>query len=232
MICTIHQPNYLPYLGFFEKAYNSDIFVLYDTTQFKKNDWQNRNKLCSSNGWQWISLPILHDFGQKILEVKIKDPRKSLLKNWRSIKVTYGRAPYFKEFAPQYEEIFNSDIELIAELNSSIILTAAKHLGLKTKFIKSSQLPPINSTSTQALIDINRHVNADTYISGAEGINYLDMDLWNSSGLKIIFQKYSHPVYRQFNSPEFQPYMNILDLIFNCGNESLDILLGNKKADF
>jgi len=232
MICTIHQPNYLPYLGFFEKAYNSDIFVLYDTTQFKKNDWQNRNKLCCNNGWQWISLPILHDFGQKIFEVKIKDPRKSLAKNWRSIKVTYGRAPYFKKFAPKYEEIFNSEIELISELNSSIILTAAEQLGLKTKFIKSSQLPPINTTSTQALIDINRHVNADTYISGAEGINYLDMDLWNSSGLKIIFQKYSHPVYWQFNSPEFQPYMNILDLIFNCGNESLDILLGNKKADF
>ena len=231
MICTIHQPNYLPYLGFFEKAYNSDIFVLYDTTQFKKNDWQNRNKLCTGNGWQWISLPILHDFGQKIMEVKIKDPGKSLAKNWRSIKVIYGRAPFFKEYAPEYEEIYNSGTELISELNSSIIQTAARQLGLKTRFIKSSELPEINTTSTQALIDINRFVNADTYISGAEGINYLDMDLWNGSGLKIIFQKYHHPVYKQFNSDEFQPYMNILDLIFNCGPGSLEVLLGRKKAE-
>lgn len=231
MICTIHQPNYLPYLGFFEKAYNSDIFVLYDTTQFKKNDWQNRNKLCTGNSWQWISLPILHDFGQKIMEVKIKDPGKNLAKNWRSIKVIYGRAPFFKEYAPAYEDIYNSDIELISELNSKIILTAAGQLGLKTKFVKSSKLPDITTTSTQALIDINRHVNADTYISGAEGINYLDMDLWNSSGLKIIFQKYHHPVYKQFNSDVFQPYMNILDLIFNCGPESLEVLLGRKKAE-
>ncbi len=228
MICTIHQPNYLPYLGFFEKAYNSDVFVLYDTTQFKKNDWQNRNKLCVNNGWQWISMPILHDFGQKINEVKIKDPEKNLQKNWRSIKVIYGKAPFFKEYSPVYEEIYNSNIELVAELNTKIILAAAVQLGLKTRFIKNSELPPIESKSTQALIDINKNAGADTYIAGAEGINYLDMDLWNSSGLKIIFQKYYHPVYKQFNSPEFQPYMNILDLLFNCGPDSLEILL-NKK---
>lgn len=229
MICTIHQPNYLPYLGFFEKAYNADIFVLYDTTQFKKNDWQNRNKLCTANGWQWISMPILHDFGQKIFEVKIKDPEKNLAKNWRSIKVIYGRAPFFKNYSPVYEEIYNSKNEYVADLNISIIKAAAEHLGLKTKFIRSSELPEITSTSTQALIDITNHVNADTYISGAEGINYLDMDLWNSTGLKIIFQKYTHPVYIQFNSPEFQPYMNILDLLFNCGPDSLSILLGKNN---
>lgn len=228
MICTIHQPNYLPYLGFFEKAYNSDVFVLYDTTQFKKNDWQNRNKLCVNNGWQWISMPVIHDFGQKINEVKIKDPSKNLAKNWRSIKVIYGRAPFFKDYSPVYEDIYNSQIELVSELNTKIILAAASQLGLKTKFIKNSEMPPIDTKSTQALIDINKNAGADTYIAGAEGINYLDMDLWNSSGLKIIFQKYHHPVYTQFNSPEFQPYMNILDLLFNCGPDSLEILL-NKK---
>lgn len=229
MICSIHQPNYLPYLGFFEKAYNADIFVLYDSTQFKKNDWQNRNKLCTGNGWQWISMPILHNFGQKICEVKIKDPEKNLSKNWRSIKVIYGRAPFFREYESVYSEIYSSNIEYIADLNIKIILAAAAHLGLKTKFIRSSELPQLDSVSTQALIDIANNVNADTYISGAEGINYLDMDLWNKTRLKIIFQKYSHPVYRQFNSTDFQPYMSILDLLFNCGPDSLDILLGKKN---
>ena len=78
---------------------------------------------------------------------------------------------------------------------------------------------------------ITRHVNADTYISGAEGINYLDMDLWNRSGLKIIFQKYTHPEYTQFNSSVFQPYMNILDLLFNCGPKSLEVLLNAKLKE-
>jgi hypothetical protein len=229
MICTVHQPNYLPYLGFFEKAFKSDIFILYDTTQFKKNDWQNRNKICVTNGWQWISVPVLHNFGQKIYDVKIKDPKKSLLKNWRSLQVTYSRAPYFKQFAGSFEEIYNSEIEMLSELNCRIIIKTAENLGLKTKFVKSSELPSINTTSTQALIDLTKLVDADTYISGGEGINYLDMDLWNSTGLKIMFQKYHHPSYKQFNNPEFQSYMNILDLLFNCGSESLGILTEGQK---
>ena len=145
MICTVHQPNYLPYLGFFEKAHRSDVFILYDTTQFKKNDWQNRNKLCVNNGWQWISIPVYHDFGQKIFEVKIKDPQKSLVKNWRSIQVLYAKAPYFKKYAASYEEIYHSEIELLNDLNCKIILQAAEHLGIKTKFVKSSELPPVES---------------------------------------------------------------------------------------
>lgn len=224
MICTVHQPNYLPYLGFFEKAYKSDVFILYDTTQFKKNDWQNRNKVCVSSGWQWISLPVMHDFGQKIYEVKIKDPKKSLSKNWRSLQVTYSRAPFFKQYAPSFEELYNSDIEFLSELNCRIITITAEHLGIKTKFIRSSELPSIETTSTQALIDLTRLVDADTYISGGEGINYLDMELWNGTGLKIMFQKYHHPVYKQFNNTEFQSYMNVLDLLFNCGGDSLEIL--------
>lgn len=229
MICTVHQPNYLPYLGFFEKAHRADIFILYDTTQFKKNDWQNRNKLCISSGWQWISMPILHNFGQKIYEVKIKDPSKSLAKNWRSIQVIYGKAPFFKQFSPAFEAIYSSEIEYISELNCRIILAAAEAMGLKTKFMRSSEMPAINSTSTQALIDLTKLAGADTYISGGEGINYLDMDLWNSTGLKIMFQKYHHPVYKQFNSETFQPYMNILDLLFNCGEQSLEIITKNQS---
>jgi WbqC-like protein family len=227
MICTVHQPNYLPYLGFFEKANQSDVFILYDTTQFKKNDWQNRNKLCTKDGWQWISIPVLHDFGQKIIEVKIKDAARSLEKNWRSIQVNYGRAPYFRDYFQEFEKIFFSGTESLSDLNCRIIIQAAEFLGLKTKFVKSSDLPAIETTSTQALVDLTKLAGADTYISGGEGINYLDMDLWNSTGLKIMFQKYRHPVYKQFNSEIFQPYMNILDLLFNCGDRSLEILISN-----
>lgn len=229
MICTVHQPNYLPYLGFFEKAYRSDIFILYDTTQFKKNDWQNRNKICTKDGWQWISVPVLHNFGQKIYEVNIKDAGRSLEKNWRSLKVNYGRAPYFKQYSPGFEEIYFSGIENLSELNCRIIIKAAEYLGIDTKFIRSSELPRIETVSTQALIDLTKLAGAETYISGGEGVNYLDMDLWNSTGLKILFQKYHHPVYRQFNSQVFQPYMNFLDLLFNCGDKSLEILIKDQN---
>lgn len=228
MICTIHQPNYLPYLGFFEKAYNSDFFILYDTTQFKKNDWQNRNKICTPKGWDWITVPVVHEFGLRIMDTKISNPAKSLIKNWRALQTNYGRAPYFKKYSARLEEIYSANYEIISDFNTDLILAISENLGLKTKFVRSSEFPTLESKSTEALIDMTKIVGADTYISGTEGINYMDMDLWNSTGLKIEFQHYTHPVYKQFNNHEFQSHMCALDLLFNYGDESLDVLL-NKE---
>src|SRR4030095_12241808 len=170
MICTVHQPNYLPYLGFFEKAYRSDIFILYDTTQFKKNDWQNRNKICTPKGWEWITMPVIHEFGLKIMETKINNPEKSLKKNWNTIQTVYGRAPYFKNYSSKLEEIYSTQYENISSLNCKLIEAIAEFLGLNTKFIRSSQLSEVKSKSTRALIDLCKLVEADTYISGGEGI--------------------------------------------------------------
>lgn len=229
MICTVHQPNYLPYSGFFEKAYRSDIFILYDTTQFKKNDWQNRNKLCSPTGWQWSTIAILHSFGQKINEVKIDHSKKPLKKNWAQIKTLYGRAPYFKQYGYVFENIFMNQYDKIVDLNFDLIAAIAKLLGLKTKFLKNSDLPSIDTKSTEALIDLCKLVEADAYISGSEGRNYLDLNLFKKSGIKLLFQKYNHPVYFQFNNPDFQPYMSVIDLIFNSGQESLKILTAGQE---
>ncbi len=224
MICTVHQPNYLPYLGFFEKASQSDVFIIYDTTQFKKNDWQNRNRLCCTDGWQWITVSVIHGFGQKINEVKIDLLKKPLKNNWNKIKTLYGKAPYFKQFSEIFESIYTKEYQFIADLNYDLILAVSRILGLKTKFIRSSTLSPIETKSSQALIDLCNLVNADIYISGSEGRNYLELDLFASAGIELKFQDYEQPVYKQFNNPVFQPYMSVIDLIFNCGDESLKIL--------
>ncbi len=226
MICTVHQPNYLPYLGFFEKASQSDLFIIYDTTQFRKNDWQNRNRLCSPEGWQWITVSILHSFGQKINEVEIDHTKKPLKNNWSKFQTVYGKAPYFKQYACIFEDIYKKDYRYIADLNCDLINAISKMLGLNTKFIRSSELPSIETKSTQALVDLCNIVKADIYISGSEGKNYLDTSLFDESKIELRFQNYKHPVYKQFNNPEFQPYMSIVDLIFNCGEESLNILAG------
>ena len=142
------------------------------------------------------------------------------------MQTTYGRSPYFKKYSTDLEVIYNGNYSSIGDLCSILIKKIGEFLGLKTRFIKSSELDKIESKSTQALIDLCRLVNADTFIAGATGINYIDMDLWHSSGLKIIFQKYTHPVYKQFNNQNFQSHMCILDLLFNYGDESLNILVG------
>ena len=229
MILSIHQPNYLPYLGFFEKASKSDVFILYDSTQFKKNDWQNRNKICTKNGWQWISIPVIHNFGQKIYETKIDVNKRPLKSNWQTLKTIYGRAPYFKMYELDFERIYNSEYEFICDLSCDLIILISKTLGLKTKFLRSTMLGEVQTKSTQALIDLCRCVDADTYISGSEGINYIQIDLFKMANINLKFQKFNHPIYTQFNYKNFIPFMSIIDLIFNLGPKSLQILSSGQQ---
>lgn len=224
MICAIHQPNYLPYLGFFDKAAQCDIFILYDTTQFRKNGYQNRNRLCSPEGWQWITIPVKHSFGQKICKVEINGSGKVLTANWSKIKTLYGKAPYFNKYSDILENVFCKKYKWIADLSCDFISVIGKILGIRTKFIRSSALPEINTMSTKALIDLCKHVKADTYISGKSGADYLQADMFKESGIKLKFQNYIHPVYKQFNNNVFQPNMAAIDLIFNYGDSSFSIM--------
>jgi len=229
MICAIHQPNYLPFPGFFDKALNSDIFIIYDTTQFRKNNYQNRNRLCCANGWQWITVPVTQVFGRKINEVEIFNPAKALKNNWSTIQTIYGNAPYFKDYSDIFAKVYKKNYSYIADLNCDLIFVISSILGIKTKFIRSSSLPKISSMKTQALVDLCKKVNADVYLSGSSGEDYLDRKLFADSGIELSFQKYQHPVYKQFNNNEFQPYMSVIDLIFNCGGKGPDVISGKRN---
>ena len=224
MICTIHQPNYFPYPGFFEKASRSDVFILYDTTQFIKNGWQNRNKICTKDGWQWLSLPVVHRSGQYINEIKIHEPLRSLKKNWNTIKTVYGQAPFFKMYSAVFESFYSRDYVHLSTFNTNIIRSIADILGLKTRFILSSELQELKLRGTEALIALCKIVNADTYISGISGKNYVNEKLFEEANIKLVFQNYSYPVYSQFNNKVFQPMMSIIDVMFNCGSTSLNVI--------
>lgn len=230
MVCAVHQPNYLPYPGFFDKILKSDVFIIYDTAQFRKNNFQNRNRVCSPEGWQWLTVPVKHGFGQKIIEVEIENPRKSLKNNWKKIQTLYGKAPFFKQYSGIFENIYSKEYSSLAELNYDLITAICHDLSLNPKFIRSSSLDEIKSKSTEALIDMCKIAGADTYISGESGKNYLDMDLIEKSGIKIIFQNFVHPVYKQFNNNYFQPNMSIIDLIFNYGSNTLKLLSTDVKG--
>jgi hypothetical protein len=231
MVCAVHQPNYLPYPGFFDKLLKSDVFIIYDTAQFRKNNFQNRNRVCSTDGWQWLTVPVKHNFGQKIMDVEIENPRKSLKNNWMKIQTLYGKAPFFKQYSGTFENIYSNDYSNLAELNYDLITAICNVLNLNPKFIRSSSFGEIKSKSTEALIDMCKIAGADTYISGESGKNYLDTDLIKKSGISIIFQNFVQPVYKQFNNNTFQPNMSIIDLIFNCGSDSLKLISRTEKSD-
>jgi len=204
---------------------DADIFILYDNTQFKSDDFQNRNKIRVSGEkrWIWLTVPVTYDFGALIKDVKIKDQhwRKT---HWKSIESNYSRAKYFNEYKDRFKIIYDKEWENISEFNTTLIKELARAFGIKTKIVRASEVVPVLKTkSTQALIDLCKVVGATKYISGADGEKYLEMNKFKEAGIEVVFQYYKHPEYTQVYQG-FEPYMTALDLLFNHGPESLKIL--------
>ncbi len=221
MIVAVHQPQYLPWLGYFDKIRQADIFCYLDNVQYKKNDWQNRNRIKTSQGWQWITVPVRYQFPQKIYEVKISSAANWRKKHLQALITNYHRAPFFKQSIDVYERIYSQGWEYVCELNIYFIERLKETLGLGQKpTIKSSQLE-LREDPTDRLIDICKAVKADTYMSGQDGVKYMDLERFKKNDIKVIIQDFKHPVYPQMFKG-FKSHMSIVDLLFNCGPGSLE----------
>ena len=224
LIC-IRQPGYLPFSGFFKKIESSDIFVYLDDVQFEKNDWDNRNKIRTSDGSIWLTVPVLHKFGQKLNEIKIVNDEEWNKKHLKAIQINYQKAPFFETYWSEIKKILDTKWDKLIDLNYEFIEYFLSKLDFKNNIVKSSDLG-IDGTGTEKLLKICKKLNADTYLSGELGRSYLDEGIFNDANIKIIYEKYEHPKYSQVYKP-FLPYMSILDLLLNEGKKSSDII---KKA--
>ncbi|MBI3090246.1 MAG: WbqC family protein [Candidatus Tectomicrobia bacterium] len=226
MIVAIHQPEYLPWLGFLEKAWQADLLVLLDTVPFSKGGFQNRNRIRTAQGWSWLTVPVLTrgGFGQLIREVPI-DNRASPRwreKTWRSIEQAYARAPYFPASAAALADIYAASWERLAALNFCLIRVLFAAFGLRTRLALASAEGLAGRKET-LLLDICRRFGATTYLSGVGGRGYLDESSFQQAGIEVRYQEFHHPIYRQCFEP-FEPAMSAIDLLFNYGPQSLDLL--------
>lgn len=221
MIVAVHQPQYLPWLGYFDKIRRADIFCYLDCVQYKKNDWQNRNRIKTSQGWQWLTVPVRFQFPEKICEVKINQTVKWHKKHLQALVTNYRRAPFFDRYIAVFEQIYATDWEYLAGLNIHAIERLKTALGMDQKpAIQSSQLE-LRADPTDRLIDICKAVKADTYLSGQDGIKYMDLERFRQNGIEVIIQDFKHPVYPQ-NFDGFESNMSAVDILFNCGPESIN----------
>ena len=220
MIAAIHQPQYLPWLGYFDKIDKADLFCVLDNVQFKKNEWQNRNRIKTAQGWQWVSVPVKHRFPQTIQEVEINN-----LVNWRrkhlqSLITNYKRAPFFQEYIWFFEELYAKEWTSLADLNIHIIENLCGLLDLQAERSLASSLS-LREDPTDRLIDICKALGADAYLSGKDGITYMDLERFKANGIRVAVQNFVHPVYPQLFG-EFQSHLSIVDLLFNCGPDSVE----------
>ncbi|MFB0520775.1 MAG: WbqC family protein [Desulfatiglandales bacterium] len=226
MVVAAHQPQYLPWLGYFHKIDRADIFVLLDTVQFKKNEWQNRNKIKTAQGCQWLTVPVLYRYPQLINEVTLNNRVKWQHKQRQAILSNYKKAPYYEKLEEFFEDIFSSSWQFISQLNIGAVKRLTKILGIDKPLYVASELGQLPQDPDERLIAITKHFGSDTYLAGAGGRGYMDLDKYSQSGIKVIFQDFKHPVYDQLFG-EFEPFMSVIDLIYNHGDKSLMILRGN-----
>jgi hypothetical protein len=226
MIVAVHQPQYLPWIGYFHKIDKADVFVLLDNVQFKKNEWQNRNKIKTAQGWQWLTVPVLYKYPQLINEVPINNKVNWQHKQRQALLSNYKKAPRYDLLETFFTEIFSSSWEIISQLNIETVRRLTEILGIDTPLYVASELGEFPEHPDERLIAIAQHFGAETYLAGAGGREYMDLEKYDKTGVKVVFQDFSHPIYNQLFG-EFEPFMSVIDLIFNHGDESLSIVRGN-----
>ncbi|OQA36100.1 MAG: WbqC-like protein family protein [Parcubacteria group bacterium ADurb.Bin326] len=221
---SIHQPNFIPYLGFFNKFKNSDIFVLYDTAQYSKNDYHNRNSIKTSNGVAWLTIPVSVKLGDSIKDVLIAD-QSFRKRHLRSIELNYKRAIFFDQIFPDVVKLYEGTEASLLDFNIKFLKYFFDIIDSQKKIVLTSQINISSDIkSTAALIEILNKIAADSYISGAGARNYLDEKMFESSGIKLYWQDFHHPIYEQLWG-DFLPNMSVLDALFNVGPNKLKELL-------
>ena len=224
MRLVIHQPNFLPYVGFFHKLSLADTFVMMDNTQYDKK-FTNRNKIKIPDGWSWLTVPINkeHKFlPNKLGEINNKENWKEM--HWKKITRSYTNSKFFKKnYKSVFEEVYNKEWKFLFELNSELLRQIIDWLGLKIQIIKESELN-INGNSTERLVNVCKELGAETYVSGVGGKEYMNEKLFQKNNIKIEYQKFQCPTYTQIFGGDFIPNLSIIDLLFNNGSKSLPIL--------
>lgn len=222
MIVAIHQPNFLPWPGFFHKWQTCDAFVVLDTVQFHKNEWQNRNRIKTAQGARWLTVPVVHRFPQRISEVEIAGG-PWVRKISDSVEQAYARAPYLDAFWPDIRAILQQGHAMLSPMNVALIRELGRMAGCTAPMYLASEMRTRSEDPTRRLVELCRELGADAYLSGREGRHYLDRAPFAEAGLDLWFQEVEAPVYPQLHGT-FVSHLSILDMLFNVGKEAADMI--------
>ena len=226
MTVSINQPAYLPWPGYFHRVAISDLHIVLDHVQFEKNSLTNRNKIRVPDSWAWLTVPVVTRgrFGDlPINEVETLRTQNWAKKHRATIRSNYARASFFSTYMQFFDDILSKDWNLINDLLQTSTAYLSEELRILTPIIRSSQMM-INGLKEDLVLNLCREVGATTYISGPFGRDYLDLERWKAANIQVLFHDYHPPIYAQV-FPGFEPGLSVIDLLFNCGSQSREILM-------
>lgn len=224
-LLTAHQSAYLPWLGLFHKIALSDVLVILDEVQLEKNSYSNRNKIKGGNGEFWLTVPVSFKghIKKKLRDIDISDNLMWPKKHLKAIESSYAKAPYFKQYISFFRECYTKKWEKLTELTEYMLPWFLEQLKIKVKLCRMSDFS-FKEKKSNLVLEICRNFEADIYISGKLGKDYLDTDIFYRQGINVYFQEYNHPEYKQLYG-SFTSGLSVIDLLFNHGAAAYDILM-------
>lgn len=219
MRLAVNQPTFLPWLGWFELVDGADRFVAYDHVAFSRQSWQQRNRIRGPAGELLLTVPTRHtgELHVAIHDVQIAREHRFAKKHLMALQANYARAPYYRDLAPELEEIYGRNHERLVDLNLDLIRWGMKQFGIPTPTVCSSELG-VKGDRVPALVDLCLRFGADEYYSPAGSREYIgEGEPFQAAGIRIRYQDFQHPRYAQAGHPDFMSHLAFLDYLFNEG---------------
>ena len=213
MVITIHQPDFLPWLGFFDRWRKSDLYIILDDVQFLRRGWHHRDKIKTREGAIWHTVPVVKkgQYHQLFRNVKIDNDTNWRNKHLKTIELNYKKAPNFELYFEKIQNIYNKQHLFLIDMNMELLHFLADELGITTPYIFASD-NKITSTSIQRLVDLVKLVDGTDYLTGLGSKDYLDESYFKKENIKVIWHEFQHPIYSQLHG-KFIPMLSSFDYL-------------------
>lgn len=220
MIACVHQPNFLPWMGFFAKIAASDVYIVMDNVQFPRNSWVNRVRVGGRGEPMWLTVPVRHlgRLDLPIAETEISYEADWVSKQLRTVQQRYARAPFFRPVFASMEEALASREPLLAERNLALIRKVLALCGIERRIVRGSELAKTGSSST-LIAAMCRAAGADVYLAGQGAADYDDHAVYAEAGIEYRTAGFVHPEYEQVGVDHFEKGLSVIDALFNIGVE-------------
>ena len=224
MKVAIHQPHLLPWLGYLHRMASVDLFVVLDHVQFERRNYQNRSAIRIDNEARWLTVPVIQrSQKERIAEKEIDNSVEWGTKHFATLRHAYRDAKFF---SPDLKGIFERRWGRLAELTWTTMGYVRDAFGIRTPLVRSSDLG-VEGAKSDLILNVCKAVGAERLVAGFGGSRgYLDAETFAAEGVAIEYHQFAHPQYRQCGTAPFMPGLASIDLLYNCGPQSRDILFG------
>jgi hypothetical protein len=230
LIVTVHQPHFMPWLGYLHRMAQADLFILLDHVQFERGNYQNRTMIRMNGEARWLTVPVVQrSQKERIVEKQIDNglagsPRWWSPSHFQTIRQAYREAPFMADYASALRRIFETRWERLVDLNAALLDLLRNAYGIRTPLVRSSELN-VSGAKSELILNLCREVGADALLAGLGGSrDYLDKEAFAREGVRIEYQEFDHPVYQQCGEQPFIKGLSSLDMLFNRGPEAARLL--------